>query len=464
MKYTPHDYQSYAIQYIEEHPIAAVFLDMGLGKTSITLTAVQHLLAAGAVKKVLVIAPLRVAQATWPDEIAKWDHLAGLSFAVAVGTPKAREAALRENAAVTIINRENTPWLVRKLGSAWGYDMVVIDELSSFKSWRAKRTRALLSVRPRIRRIVGLTGTPSPNGLMDLFSEFRILDQGQRLGRFIGQYRAAYFVPDKSWGGIVVSYQPKLHAEERIYEKIADITISMRAADHLPMPDFVATETVVKLDENERALYKKFRRDLIMTLPPAPDAAPGSRRAAAGLVTAGNAAALAGKLVQLANGAVYRDDGTVATVHDRKLDALEDIIEGMNGRPLLVAYWYQHDLRRIEKRLTERRIPFEEIKTAASIAQWNRGEIAVGLIHPASAGHGLNLQAGGSTLAWFGLCWSLELYQQMNARLYRQGQQSTVVVTHIVAEDTIDEHILAALKQKDKTQAALIAAVKAVIA
>ncbi len=451
MKYTPHDYQNYAIRYIEEHPIAAVFLDMGLGKTSITLTAIQHLLTAGAVKKVLVIAPLRVAQSTWPDEVAKWDHLAGLSFAVAVGTPKVREAALRQNASVTIINRENIEWLVKKLGSGFDYDMVVIDELSSFKSWRAKRTRALLSVRPRIRRIVGLTGTPSPNGLMDLFSEFRILDMGKRLGRFIGQYRAAYFTPDKRNGDIIYSYKPLPGAEKRIYQRISDITISMSAADHLPMPSFVSTELPVKLSKKERESYDRFCHDLVLPLK-------------GGEVTAGNAAVLAGKLVQLANGAVYTDAGTIAKIHDRKLDALEDVIEGMNGKPLLVAYWFKHDLERIEKRLVERHILFEEIKSAESIVKWNRGEIAVGLIHPASAGHGLNLQAGGSTLAWFGLCWSLELYQQMNARLYRQGQQHTVVVTHIVTEDTIDEHILAALKQKDKTQAALISAVKAVIA
>lgn len=451
MKYIPHDYQSYAIKYIEEHETCAVFLDMGLGKTSITLTAVQHLLAAGAVKKVLVIAPLRVAQATWPDEIAKWNHLAGLSFAVAVGTPKVRETALRMQAQVTIINRENIEWLVKKLGSRFDYDMVVIDELSSFKSWKAKRTRALLSVRPRIRRIVGLTGTPSPNGLMDLFSEFRILDMGKRLGRFIGQYRAAYFTPDKRNGDIIYSYKPLPGAEQRIYDKIADITISMSASDHLPMPRFVSTELSVKLSKKERESYDRFCHDLVLPLK-------------GGEVTAGNAAVLAGKLVQLANGAVYTDAGTIAKIHDRKLDALEDIIEGMNGKPLLVAYWFKHDLERIEKRLVERHILFEEIKSAESIVKWNRGEIAVGLIHPASAGHGLNLQAGGSTLAWFGLCWSLELYQQMNARLYRQGQQHTVVVTHIVTEDTIDEHILAALKQKDKTQAALISAVKAVIA
>ena len=451
MKYTPHDYQTFATKYIEEHPIAAVFLDMGLGKTSITLTAIQHLLAAGVVKKVLVIAPLRVAQSTWPDEIAKWDHLASMDFAVAVGTPRVREAALRQNAPLTIINRENIEWLVKKLGSRFNYDMVVIDELSSFKNWRAKRTRALLSVRPRIRRIVGLTGTPSPNGLMDLFSEFRILDMGKRLGRFIGQYRNAYFMPDKRCGDIIYSYKPLPGAEQRIYGKIADITISMSASDHLPMPDFVSTEVSVKLSKKERERYDRFCHDLVLELK-------------GGEVTAGNAAVLAGKLVQLANGAVYTDDGKIAKIHDRKLDALEDVIEGMNGKPLLVAYWFQHDLERIKKRLTNRGIAFAEIKSAESIAKWNRGEIPVGLIHPASAGHGLNLQAGGSTLAWFGMTWSLELYQQMNARLYRQGQQHTMVVTHIIAENTIDEHILAALKQKDKTQAALIAAVKAVIA
>lgn len=343
MKYTPHDYQTFAIKYIEKNEICAVFLDMGLGKTSITLTAIQHLFTAGEVKKVLVIAPLRVAQSMWPDEIAKWDHLANLRYAVAVGTPRVREAALRQNAEVTIINRENIEWLVKKLGSAWEYDMVVIDELSSFKSWKAKRTRAMLSIRPRIRRIVGLTGTPSPNGLMDLFSEFRILDMGKRLGRFIGQYRAAYFTPDKRCGDIIYSYKPLPGAEERIYQRISDITISMSASDHLPMPDFVSTELPVKLSKKERESYDRFCHDLVLPLK-------------GGEVTAGNAAVLAGKLAQLANGAVYTDDGTIAKIHDRKLDTLEDIIEGMNGKPLLVAYWYQHDCKRIEKRLTERRL------------------------------------------------------------------------------------------------------------
>ena len=443
MKFIPHDYQQYAIDFIESHPTAAVLLDMGLGKTVITLTALNDLLFDHfEISRVLVIAPLRVARNTWPQEIGKWEHLNHIRYSVAVGTEKERRDALRKQTSLYIINRENVPWLVEK--TDFTYDAIVIDELSSFKNWSSKRFKALMKVRPLAKRVIGLTGTPSGNGLMDLFAEFKVLDMGQRLGRFITKYRQDYFTPDKRNGQVVFSYAPLPGAEERIYEKIADITISMKATDHLKMPELIESEYSVTMSDSERKMYAEMCEQLVLQLK-------GDE------VTAANAGVLSGKLAQMANGAVYTDDGTALHIHDRKLDALEDIIESMNGKPLLVAYWFRHDAERIEKR-----VPCVRLDTDDAIARWNRGEIHVALIHPASAGHGLNLQSGGSTLVWFGITWSLELYQQTVARLYRQGQNSnTVVVRHIIAEGTIDERILRALKRKDKTQTALIEAVKA---
>ena len=445
MKYSPHKYQTYATNFILEHPVSAVFFDMGLGKSVITLTAIFDLcLDSFLVRKVLVIAPLRVALDTWPSEIEKWDHLRGLTYSVAVGNEAQRKAALLQRASVYIINRENVGWLVESSGLPFDYDMVVIDELSSFKSYQAKRFRALLKVRPRVKRIVGLTGTPSSNGLMDLWAEFRVLDMGKRLGRFITHYRTAFFQPDKRNAQVVFSYKPLPGAEDAIYEKISDITISMRAGDYLDMPECVMNEVKVTLSEKERQAYDTMRSELVISL--------GGEA-----VDAGNAAALANKLSQMANGAVYGEDKKILPLHDQKLVALEDLIEAANGKPVLVAYWFKHDLERIRARFTVR-----EIKTAQDIADWNQGKIPVAVIHPASAGHGLNLQAGGSTLIWFGLTWSLELYQQTNARLWRQGQEAqTVVIHHIITKDTIDERIMSALRRKDKTQSALIDAVKA---
>ena len=321
--------------------------------------------------------------------------------------------------------------------------MVVIDELSSFKNHQAKRFKALMKVRPKVKRIVGLTGTPSSNGLMDLFAEFKILDMGVRLGRYIGQYRNAYFTPDKMNGPIVYSYKPLPSAEKIIYEKISDITISMKATDHLKMPELIECETVVKMSEKEKKNYTTLKKELVLSIPD-------------GEITVANAASLSNKLSQMANGAIYFEDNEFVTIHDRKLDALEDLIESANGKPLLVAYWFKHDLERIKERFDVR-----EIKTSDDIKDWNDGKILVAVIHPASAGHGLNLQSGGSTLVWFGLTWSLELYQQTNARLYRQGQKNTVVIHHIITKGTIDEDIVKALKRKDKTQSSLIDAVKA---
>jgi SNF2 family DNA or RNA helicase len=349
---------------------------------------------------------------------------------------------------VYIINRENVQWLIEDSGLPFDYDMVVIDELSSFKSYQAKRFRSLLKVRPGVKRIVGLTGTPSSNGLMDLWAEYRLLDMGQRLGRYITHYRASYFTPDKRNGQVVFSYKPLPGAEDAIYRKIADITISMRAADHLQMPECVMNEVKVVLSENEREIYDSMKADLVVSL--------GDEE-----IDAGNAAALSNKLSQMANGAVYGEDKRVLPIHDRKLDALEDLIEGANGKPVLVAYWFKHDLERIQQRLRKLHIPCSTLDASKSIARWNRGELPVALIHPVSAGHGLNLQAGGSTMVWFGLTWSLELYQQTNAQLWRQGQKNTVVIHHILTANTIDERIMTALSKKEKTQSALIDAVKA---
>lgn len=448
MRYEPHDYQRYAIDYIEGHPLSAVLLDMGLGKTSITLTAINDLLFDSFdVHKVLVIAPLRVARDTWKAELAKWDHLKNLVCSVAVGTEAERRAALNAKADIYIINRENVQWLVENF--PFDFDMVVIDELSSFKSHQSKRFHALMRVRPLVKRVVGLTGTPASNGLMDLWAEFKVIDMGKRLGRFITHYRREFFVPDRMNGQVVYSYRPKPGAEAEIYRRISDITISMKSTDHLKMPELIQSEYTVYLDPDERDAYEEMKKKFILDLP--------DRE-----ITAANAAALSGKLCQMANGAIYDDSGDVTFIHDRKLDALEDIIESANGKPLLVAYWFRHDLERIEERLHQRHIPFSRLDTSASIERWNRGEIPVALIHPASAGHGLNLQAGGSTLVWFGLTWALELYSQTIARLWRQGQEAeTVIVQHIVTDETIDGQILRALKAKDKTQSALIAAVKA---
>ena len=450
MKYQPHGYQQYAADFIDKNPVSCLLLDMGLGKTAITLTALCDLLFDSfETHRVLVIAPLRVARDTWPDELGKWEHLSDLRYSVAVGTEAERKAALRAKADIYIINRENVQWLIEDSGIPFDFDTLVVDELSSFKNHQTKRFRSLMKVRPKVKRIIGLTGTPSSNGLMDLWAEYRLLDMGQRLGRFIGQYRNDYFIPDKRNGQVIFSYKPLPFAEKEIYAKIADITISMKSIDYLTMPELVTAEYPVKLSDKERERYDELKCDLVLQL-------------SGGEVTAANAAALSNKLCQMANGAVYGDDGAVHHIHDRKLDALEDLIEAANGKPVLVAYWFKHDLERITARLKDRHIPFSKMDTSDSITRWNNGELPVALIHPASAGHGLNLQSGGSTIIWFGLTWSLELYQQTNARLWRQGQTAeTVVLHHIIAKGTIDERVMKALSDKDRTQTALIEAVKA---
>lgn len=416
------------------------------GKTVITLTAIKELIYERfEVGKVLVIAPLRVGRDTWPAEIEKWDHLEGLTYSVAIGSKDERLAALRAKADIYIINRENVQWLVEESGMPFDFDMVVIDELSSFKNHQAKRFRSLMSVRNRVSRIVGLTGTPSSNGLMDLFAEFKILDFGTRLERYISRYRDRYFLPDKRNAQVVFTYKLRPGAEEQIYNAISDITISMKAEDYLDLPACIHNEVKVKLADRERGLYEEFRKQMVLSL--------GDEE-----IDAMNAAALTNKLLQMANGAIYDAEHNEHHIHDRKLDALEDLIEAANGKPVLVCYWFRHDLSRIRKRFDVR-----ELKTSQDIADWNGGKIPVAIIHPASAGHGLNLQYGGCTLIWFGLTWSLELYQQTNARLWRQGQREPVVIHHILTEGTMDEQVMGALNRKDETQAALIDAVKAVL-
>ncbi len=450
MQYKAHEYQEYVTNFIETHPVAAVLLAMGLGKTVITLSAIFNLMFDSfLVHRVLIVAPLRVARDTWPEEVAKWDHLSELQIAVAVGSESERLAAVQRRADLLIINRENLKWLVEESKSPHNFDMIVIDELSSFKNYRAQRSKALMKIRPKAKRIVGLTGTPSPNGLMDLWGQYRVLDMGERLGRFITPFRQAYFLPDKRNAHMVFSYKPAPHAEKEIHRLISDITISMQACDHLVMPELIATTVKVKLSERERKAYEQLKQDLVLDL-------------AGQQITAANAGSLSGKLSQMASGAVYTDAGETTLLHDRKLEALEDIIEGANGQSVLIAYWFKHDLARLEAKLASLQVHHRRIDDSASIRAWNAKEVSVGLIHPASAGHGLNLQKGGNNLVWFSLTWSLELYQQTVARLWRQGQSAqTVVVQHLVCENTIDERVMQALEEKSSIQDALIQAVKA---
>ena len=445
MRYVPHEYQKYAIDKLLKCDSAGLFLDMGLGKTVISLTVVNELLYNYFdISNVLVIAPLRVAQTTWPDEVRKWDHLQHLTISKILGSVKERRAALNTPADIHIINRENVAWLVEECGKDWPFDMVVIDELSSFKSTKAKRFRALRRVRPCIKRIVGLTGTPAPNGLIDLWPQIYLLDQGERLGKTVTGYRNRYFNPGRRNGYVVYDWVLKPGAEEAIYEKLDDICVSMKSEDWLQMPERIDREVVVRIPEAARARYDQLERDLLLPYE-------------GGDVTADNAAVLSNKLLQMANGAVYDENGSTREIHQAKLEALDDILEAANGQPVLVFYNYQHDRDRILKHIPTARV----LDTEDDIEKWNQGEIPVMLAHPASAGHGLNLQAGGSVIVWFGLTWSLELYQQANARLYRQGQNKSVIIHHLVAEGTIDEDVMRALERKDTGQEALLAAVKA---
>ena len=407
------------------------------------------------VSKVLVIGPLRVCSSVWPQERLKWDGLDFLQMSVIVGSSRQREEALKAPADVYVVNRENVKWLVdylEKYHIPWPFDMVVIDELSSFKNHQSQRWKALRKVRPRIKRMVGLTGTPASNGLMDLWAEVYLIDGGQRLGRFIGRYREAFFKPSgmNPYTGVVYNYVPLPGAEEAIYDQISDIAVSMKALDYLDMPEYLPVTHVVEMDGRERKLYEEMKKDLLVTVE-------GEE------IDAANAAALSGKLLQMANGAIYGEDGNAVKIHDKKLLMLEDLIEQANGQNVLVAYWFRHDHERIIEHLEAKGYAPRDIKTEADIADWNEGKIQVGLISPASAGHGLNIQKGGHILIWFSLIWSLEMYQQTNARLWRQGQTEVVTAHHIVCKDTVDEDVIKALEHKDMTQQKLIAAVKAAV-
>ena len=441
MEFKPHNYQKYAIDYIINNPLAMLFLDMGLGKTVITLTAINTLIYDRfEVNKVLVIAPIRVAKNTWPDEIKKWPHLSYLTYAVAVGDVKQRKKALEENADITIINRENVSWLINESGYEFDYDMLVIDEISSFKNPSSLRFKALRKVRPFIDRVVGLTGTPTSNGLLDLWSQFYLIDKGQRLGKFVTHYRNRFF----DYNPYTHTYTPLKHAKRDIFKRIDDITVSMKAIDLLEMPEQVIIEKVVDMDSNSRKLYGQLKDDQILQLGDA-------------IIDSVNAAVLSNKLIQMANGNVYDEDKNTIHLHEAKLDGLEDIIEQANGQSLLVAYWFKSDLDAIKSRFPQAR----EIKTSEDIKDWNEGKISLALMHPASAGHGLNLQKGGHILVWYSLIWSLELYQQTNGRLYRQGQSNnSVTIVHILCRDTIDAQVYDSLHNKNRTQADLINAVK----
>jgi SNF2 family DNA or RNA helicase len=449
MVFQPHEYQQFAIDFILQHPVSAVFLDCGLGKTVITLTAIRQLLQAGDVHRVLVVAPLRVAREVWPAEVSKWDHLRDLKIAVAVGSPKERLAAIRENAPVTVVNRENLSWLQSLAVTTHQFDAVVLDELSSFKNIDTRRSKAALRICRGAGRVIGLTGTPAANSLMDLWSEYRILDGGERLGRYLAAFQQRYFLPVFGFNGYITGWRLKEGSEEQIYRAIGDVTVSMRALDHLPMPEKICSNVMVRMSPAEEKMYAQLRDRMLLSLP-------------GGQVSALNGRALAVKLIQMANGLAYAQDGTPLRIHSKKLNALEDLIEEAVGNPVLVVYNFRHDLARIEGLLRLKGISCSVLDSSESIRKWNRGELQVGLINPMSAGHGLNLQEGGAVIIWYGLPWSLEYYTQTNARLWRQGQKKdTVVIRHILTEGTIDEHILQVLEKKDRTQKALIDAVKA---
>lgn len=445
--FIPHDYQEYSINKIIENKQAGLFLDMGMGKTISTLTAVAKLMHDYfEVHRVLVIAPLRVAKYTWTDEIVKWEHINYLTTSQILGSEKERLAALDKKADIYLINRENVVWLVEHFKSKWPFDMVVVDELSSFKNSNSKRFRALRKVRPLIKRIVGLTGTPAPNGLIDLWPQMYLLDQGKRLGNTVTGFRHRYFTPGAGDPSryIVYEWLPKPEAEDRIYEKISDICVSMKSVDYLELPDRVDHTVGVDLTDKARKKYNQLEKDLLL---PYTD----------GDVVADTAAVLSNKLLQLANGAVYDEDQDVKYIHDEKLDALEDLIEQANGKPVLVFYNFKHDLARLQERFKDA----VKLETDDDFKAWNKGEIPILLTHPASAGHGLNMQDGGNIIIWFGMNWSLELYQQANARLHRQGQKESVNVYHLIVKDSIDERVMKAIKNKTVTQDDLMEAVKA---
>ena len=451
MIYRAYDYQKTATQWIIDKPRCGLFLDMGLGKTVSTLTAIQQLIDDCDIERVLVVAPKKVAETTWSTEADKWEHLRGLRVVKVLGTEKQRCLALAEKADIYVTGRDNFVWLCGKYGGRLPFDALVIDELTSFKSSKSERFKAMRVAAPSVKRIIGLTGTPAPNGLIDLWAQMYCIDQGERLGKSVGKYRDNYFSTHK-WNNIVVRCDIKKGCEDIIRSKIADICLSMQAKDYLQLPDMITHTVSVKLSDKTMAAYNKFERDKVLEFKAEHGDEPAN-------VLANSAAGLMNKLSQFANGAIYDDDKQVHAIHNEKLDRLAEIVEAANGNSVLVFYQYKHDITRISERLKGYRV--RTYHGEADLRDWNNGEIPVAVIHPASAGHGLNLQSGGSTLVWFGLTWSLELYQQTNARLHRQGQTETVVIHHIIAKDTIDEDVMKALRRKEKTQSDLIDAVKA---
>lgn len=448
MKFVPHKYQEMAIEKIYSTPRCGLFLDMGLGKTVITLTAIEDLIYNQfEISKVLVIAPLRVAEDTWSRESQKWDHLKDLRISKILGTPQQRRLALAREADVYITNRENVVWLTDELsgiGNGWFFDMVVIDELSSFKSPKAQRFRALKKYISRSSRVVGLTGTPAPNGLIDLWSQMYLIDSGERLGKTVTGYRERYFTPNQRNQTTIFNYKLKDNAEKAIMDKISDICVSMKAEDWLDMPERIDSVVNVKMTPEQKEAYEKFEKEAYMQF-------------MEGEVTAASAAALTNKLLQYSNGAMYTDTGEYAVTNNNKLDALADIIEAANGKPILCFYSFRHDLERILKKFKYA----VKLEDSDDIEKWNNGEIPLLLAHPASAGHGLNLQSGGNIIVWYGLTWSLELYQQANARLYRQGQEQAVIIHHLITEDTCDSRVYMSLQGKANVQDDLLASLKA---
>lgn len=447
MKFVPHEYQRFAIEKIIELPETGLLMDMGLGKTVITLTAINSLMYdMFEVSKVLVIAPKRVAEDTWTTEAGKWDHLQHLRISRVLGNQKERLAALASDADIYVINRENVVWLVEQCRKSWPFDMIVVDELSSFKSNQAKRFKALKQVRPMASRFVGLTGTPAPNGLLDLWPQMYLIDRGERLGKNITGYRNRYFYPGKSNGFVVYSYEPKPGAEEAIQQRIADICISMKAEDYLHMPELIVNDIPVYMDPAEVDRYQELEREKLM-------AVDGEQ------ITALNAAAVYNKLLQMANGSVYTDDNTVVDIHSKKLEALAEILDTSNGQPVLVFYNFRHDYDRLMSAFKNYKP--RTLRCQTDIRDWNAGRVPLLLAQPASMGHGLNLQSGGHIIVWYGLNWSLELYQQANARLYRQGQKQGVIIHRLVTKGTVDEEVIKRLESKDVTQDSLLAALKA---
>ena len=449
MEFVPHNYQKYCIDKIVSTPATGLFLDMGLGKTVITLSAVRELkFNRFAVSKVLVVAPKKVAESTWSKEIDKWEHLKILSVSLILGSQTKRINAVNTPADIYVINRENIPWLVDYHRNQWPYDMVVIDEFSSFKNHKAKRFKSLSMIRPRIKRIVGLTGTPAPNGLLDLWAQVYLLDGGQRLGKFITHFREIYFEPDQRSRDRIYSYAPKEGADDKIKNLIEDICISMKAEDYLELPDITYNTIRVSLDKKAEKAYKQLERDMLLQIDDQ-------------TIDAGSAAVLTNKLLQLCNGAIYDENRNIIPIHNCKLETFIELVEGLNGNPALVFYNFQHDKERIKKVLSKMNLRVRDLKTPQDETDWNNREIDILLAHPASAAYGLNLQQGGNHVIWFGLNWSLELYQQANKRLHRQGQTEKVIVHHLAVAEGVDGDVLNALAGKETTQERLLLALKA---